>query len=452
MVRFPSATFSKLFTLTLALTLSLSNAQAQGPPQKPTQLQSGPMVGYSTMREVMLWVQTKGPAEVWIEYSADGEKQNFSTAKVRTEKATAFTAHLLADQVQPGNAYTGTLYIDGKAVKLPYKIRFQSQTLWQWRTNPPEFTFALGSCNYVNDKEYDRPGDPYGGDHRIFREITKEKPAFMLWLGDNTYLREADWNSMTGIQYRYTHTRSFPIYQELLATTHHYAIWDDHDYGPNNSDRGYLHREKTLQAFKDFWANPSYGVNGQPGITSMFTWGDCDFFLLDNRYHRSPEDLATGPCTQLGKHQVDWLIDALCSSKAPYKFVAIGGMVLSTAAVYENYINHCPEERQLILDAIQKNRIQGVVFLTGDRHHTELTRWEPEGGVRVYDFTVSPLTSGAYPADDGKNSLLVEGTEFADRNYATIAVKGPRNGRMLVLEVKDADGSLIWRREIGNDK
>ncbi|GIW22755.1 MAG: hypothetical protein KatS3mg068_1762 [Candidatus Sericytochromatia bacterium] len=30
----------------------------------------------------------------------------------------------------------------------------------------------------------------------------------MIWLGDNAYLREADWYSWRGIGKRYTHTRS----------------------------------------------------------------------------------------------------------------------------------------------------------------------------------------------------------------------------------------------------
>ncbi len=81
----------------------------------------------------------------------------------------------------------------------------------------------------------------------------------MLWLGDNTYLREADYTSNSGIYYRYNHTRAIPDLQQLLATKHNYAIWDDHDFGPNDGNSSYELKNTTLQAFKDYWGNKSYG-------------------------------------------------------------------------------------------------------------------------------------------------------------------------------------------------
>ena len=81
----------------------------------------------------------------------------------------------------------------------------------------------------------------------------------MIWLGDNVYFREPD-DSRTGVYHRYSHDRSLPELQPLLGSVHHYAIWDDHDYGPNNSDRSFIYKNITLQAFKDFWANPTYGL------------------------------------------------------------------------------------------------------------------------------------------------------------------------------------------------
>ena len=64
----------------------------------------------------------------------------------------------------------------------------------------------------------------------------------MLWLGDNIYTREVDFYSLSGYQKRYTHTRNIKEMQPLLSNTHHYAIWDDHDYGPNNTDRSNIHK------------------------------------------------------------------------------------------------------------------------------------------------------------------------------------------------------------------
>ena len=429
--------FSALF---LALFLSQSlTAQV---------VRSGPMVGYSEMREVMLWVQLWKSSEVYIRYLDVETNEDFVTNTVRTEKKGAFTAHLLADRVKPGRKYKGELFVDGKKVNLKYPLEFQSQVLWQYRTDPPNFKFVTGSCAFINDPAYDRPGTPYGGGYEIFDHIAKQDADFMVWLGDNNYLREADYGTRTGIMHRYSYARSKAEVQPLLGSMHHYAIWDDHDYGPNNSDRSYQHKDITLEAFQLFWANPSYGINGNGGITSRFTWADCDFFLLDNRYFRTPNDRVTGENTMLGKDQVEWLIDGLKMSRAPFKFVCIGGMVLSSLAEYENYSKTHPEERDYIMETIQKEKIKGVVFLDGDRHHTELSYWKPDGGVAVYDLTCSPLTSGAYDTGDEDNKYLVKGTTVGQRNFAVIEVTGADGERTLKMTLIDRENKVQWTREI----
>lgn len=429
---------------------SFSSAIAQKKGNEKPSIQSGPMVGYSEMREVMLWVQTTNTCEVFVEYQEKGiaNAPRLRTNRVNTESNSAFTAHLLADQVLPGKDYSAVVFINGKAQKLSYPFEFHARDLWQYRTDPPAFRALIGSCAYFNDSIYDRPGKPYGSDYEIFESISNDTADLMVWLGDNMYLTEADWNTNTGINYRYTKARSFPALQPALAKMSHYAIWDDHDYGPNDADRSFIHKDKTYAAFQNFWANPSYGVNGKGGITSMFSWSDCDFFLLDDRYFRSPNGGRTSKQAMLGKQQITWLIDALKSSRAPFKFICVGGLVLSTADVYENYIHVCPKERKMLLDALVKEEIPGIIFLTGDRHHSEMSYYKPDGGYPMYDITISPFTSGTYPGDNGANTLLVEGSEYVGHNYGILEVTGPRKERKLAIIYKDKNGQEVWRKEI----
>jgi alkaline phosphatase D len=279
-------------------------------------------------------------------------------------------------------------------------------------------------------------------------QIHRTDPDLMLWLGDNTYLREADWNSWTGILHRYTHTRALPELQPLLGSTHHYAIWDDHDYGPNNSDRSFWMKEATLEAFRLFWANPNYGVHGGPGITGTFRWSDVRFFLLDNRYHRTPNDRVTGRRTVLGEEQLRWLVDALSSSRATFKVVVMGGQFLNPTPDEENYANF-EEERRRILEAIRAEDIRGVVFLSGDLHYTELSRMERPGGRPLYELTVSPLTAGVSTgAEESGNVHRVEGTLVTEHNFALVKVHGPRDDRRMTVSIRDVDGREIWERTI----
>lgn len=445
MKRFPQLLGLALGFITLSAVAVPAQAQSAS---AAVTIRSGPMLGYSEMREVMLWAQTTGAASVHFVYwdsAAPGVRHR--TAGATTTARDAYTTKQIADRVEPGRVYGYEVIVNGRGVSRPYPLRFQTQKLWQWRGDPPPFRIAVGSCAYVNEPEYDRPGAPYGGGLEIFRSIARTRPDAMLWLGDNVYLREADWYSRTGILARYTHSRSIPELQPLLASTHHYATWDDHDFGPNNSDRSWVHKDKSLEAFKLFWGNPSHGVDDKPGVTTMFQWGDVEFFLLDNRYHRAPNDRdSTGNSTYLGEHQFQWIIDALASSPAPFKIVAVGGQMMSPMAEFENFATY-PEEREALIAAITKERIPGVLFLSGDRHLTELTRLERAGTYPLYDITVSPLSAGAY-ADGKANAASVPGTLVRQQNFALLDFSGPRTDRSMKISVHDTAGALLWTRTI----
>ncbi|NPA68620.1 MAG: alkaline phosphatase family protein [Chlorobi bacterium] len=436
---------AKLLTLYLLLSF-LQNSTAQ-----KDILQSGPMLGYADMFEVMIWVQSKKEATVKIKYyDTENPEIIFETDSVKTEKQKAFTAHLIADKVQPGKKYNYDLYINGKKVKLNFETTFKTQPLWKWRTDPPDFSFAAGSGTYINEKAYDRPGEGYGGDYRIFESIADKNPDFMLWLGDNIYLREPDWNTETGIFHRYTHTRSTKEMKRLLAKTNNYAILDDHDFGPNNSDKSFWNKNKTLNAFKLFWANPSYGTGDINAATTFFNRSDCDFFLLDNRSFRDPNNLIAENKTILGEKQKEWLKNALTYSEAKFKFVVMGGQFLTTGGNYEVYSNYgFSEERAEIINFIHTQNIKNVIFLTGDRHHSEISVLKGVGKPAIYDITVSPLTSHHASANKNEiNTLRVPGSLINKRNFSVFSVSGKEDNRILIIKFYDSDGKLIYKYKI----
>jgi alkaline phosphatase D len=412
-------------------------------------LESGPMLGYSTMMEVMVWVQTTQSAKVHIVYyDQKNPKERITSSKIQTQTDKFFIAHIIAG-VKPDKKYDYELYINDKQIKFPYPLQFQSQTLWRWRTDPPTIKFALGSCNYVNDSIYDRPGKPYGDKHEIFYSIAKEKPDFMLWLGDNTYLRESDYDSRTGIFYRHTHTRKLPEMQALLASTHNYATWDDHDFGHNNSDRSYALKDITLEAFKLFWGNQNYGIAG--GVSGSFVWGDVEFFVLDDRYFRTPSDYQGVDAIMFGEKQLTWVLDALKASQATFKFVMCGGQMMNNAHLpwLENFVK-CGNEYNRFFTTLDKEKIPGVILLTGDRHNSELNKMERGGSYPIYELTCSPLTASGVGdrAKEEKNGFRVPDTYYGERNYATCTITGTRKERVLTIQLFDVQGKEIWKKEI----
>ena len=411
------------------------------------QIQSGPMVGYSDMREVTLWIQTQKEASVRISYREQGSTQAPALSdEIKTLKRDAHVAKFELYPLSPGKKYEYEVLVDGKKVAFSYPLRFQTQALWQYRSDPPNFRFVYSSCNYINDEPYDRPGRPYGGLNEIYTSISATSPDFMIWGGDNTYYREPDWNTRSGMLYRNTHTRSVPELQPLLANVHHYALWDDHDYGPNDSDRSFWMKNTAAEVFRLFWANPNYIFEG--ACTGTFFWNDIQFFMLDNRWFRAPNERTAEPRDYFGAAQLQWLMDALSTSKAPFKFILAGGQIINESAVFENYSNYATERNQF-LKTISDLNIPGVIFLSGDRHSTALHTLKRSGKYPLHDITISPLTSGpATPLPiEYANTTIDTTTIVRERNFATFDVSGPRTDRSLLVVVRNSKGTELWRRE-----
>jgi alkaline phosphatase D len=273
----------------------------------------------------------------------------------------------------------------------------------------------------------------------------------MLWLGDNVYFREPEWTSLEAMSARYRAYRAMPELRWLARTGSHLAIWDDHDFGPNDSDGSFTMKGAALEAFKRYWVNPSYGLPRVPGVFGMATLGDVDFFLLDNRFHRYPNRYPPTPeKAMFGAAQLEWLKQALVSSRATFKVVAAGGQLWNRANRFEAFASY-PAEQKALADWLLEQKIPGVLFLTGDRHLGGLWRVERPGAYPLYEFTSSPLTAGAFanpPQEERDNPQLVPGTLVTQRNFGMVRVSGPRNDRALTLEAYAADGRLLWQRRI----
>ena len=184
---------------------------------------------------------------------------------------------------------------------------FKTQTHWQFRSDPPALRIAVGSCNYLNDGKYDRPGKPYGGGEEIFDAIAAASPDLMLWLGDNIYLRDPQMDEPgEGINRRYRYYRSHTSLKKLLQAAPHIAIWDDHDFGPDDSDASFVNRPWTLEMFRRYWPLPSTRLLPD-ALYGMVTQGDVDIFMLDDRSYRYPNRWPDSPEKAMyGPAQMQW--------------------------------------------------------------------------------------------------------------------------------------------------
>jgi alkaline phosphatase D len=417
------------------------------------QVVSGPMIGHTELRTSTIWMHFGNEVKTAsLVFYKKGDRKKV-TSYFKISDGLFKTATALLYDLEPATTYTYDIFTDNKKEKVATG-EVTTQTLWQHRDKVagvlPTFSFLTGSCAYINQPIYDRPGKPYGNDSSIFETMAKEKANFMLWLGDNWYTREVDYYSEWGLHNRPARERAMPVYKNFLKAMPHYAIWDDHDYGCNDADKSYILKETSREVFKKFWANPSYGENNQ-GIYTKTTYNDIDIFMLDDRWFRSNDDTPDSINGQVntnkkmyGTQQMEWLKNALLQSNGnhniTFKIIATGSQVLNPMSPFDCF-RHFSAEYKEMMDFIKDNNINGVVFLTGDRHHSEVIKVDRNGTYPLYDITASPLTSGSHKwgKEEKDNPYRVVGVENM-QNYSKITFSGERKNRQMNVAFFDPKG------------
>lgn len=423
------------------------------------QLVSGPMLGPVELRTAKLWIEVKPGSRVTLQYWKQGEMKFFKTMHKQTNIEDWFSPLVFyVVGLDVNTTYEYRFAINQKAVMPPTKAEgsFTTKELWQWRKSAPNFSFLTGSCSYMNETAIDRPGKPYGGDSSIFETMAKEKTAFMLWLGDSWYTREVDYLDEWGLWNRASHDRAAPVLQNFLKSTSHFAIWDDHDYGPNDIGMNYILKDKSRNVFMNYFTNTSYGMGGE-GIYSMISYSDVDVFMMDDRWWRSADatkDSVDGKPnatkTMWGKTQLEWLKNSLLFSSASFKIIATGSQVLNPVSPFDKLLN-CPAEYDELMNFLSKNKINGVVFLTGDRHHSEIIKVERAGTYPLYDITASPLTSGTHKFGgvEKNNPFRILGID-EKQNYSKISFSGAGKQRKMLVEFFGVKGDKLGDWSVSN--
>lgn len=412
------------------------------------------MLGYVELRTAKIWVEVKPGSTVDCWY---WKKGSTNAQKLSTKTTSSWFSTVVFDLVglDMNTTYEYAIAVNSSLNKKPIADgEFSTQELWQWRKPAPDFTFLTGSCAYTNEPVFDRPGTPYGKDSSIFESMAREKASFMVWLGDNWYTREADFLSEWGLWYRASHDRGVAVLQRLLKSMQHYAIWDDHDYGPNDADKSFVFKETSRKVFMNYWANPSYGQNGE-GIYTRISFGDCDFFMMDDRYFRSNDGMQPvaydkpNPSKRMwGTAQMEWLKNSLLQSNATFKFIVTGSQTLNPASPYD-CLQDYPVEFNELMSYLSTEKIPGILFLTGDRHHSEVIRYDRPADYTLYDITSSPLTSGVsrVGGKEKDNPARIANTLVEAQNYTRISVTGGKGERKLLIEFLGVKGEKLaeWK-------
>jgi alkaline phosphatase D len=264
----------------------------------------------------------------------------------------------------------------------------------------------------------------------------------LLMLGDNHYGNTtvpAKHFEMFGVQ------RRLPGYSEISRRVPQYAIWDNHDYGPEPTDKRAKGKEDSLRAFKMLWPNPAYGEKDNPGVYFKFTRGDIDFFMTDDRYNRDPNTAPEdGHKSYLGEKQTEWLKRELLASKAKIKVLASGGewQTHSQPASWASFLR----ERNELFKFIEDNSIIGILLVSGDRHFT--AAYQVAG--KFIEVTSGPL--GSSNGDPKPTPEMFWNGCKTGKFYCIYDVDTSRPQPEVTLEIYRASEGRVLRRSFSWDE
>ncbi len=344
----------------------------------------GPMVGAPGADAISVWVRVSGTFDVVLEVAT---RRDFAdvrqSASVRADQGNDFCAVARVDGLAPATSYFYRFRIDGVLDRYQ-PLAYRTRTAPRGRA---AFSAAFGSCARLQ----------IDTDQRIFSIAQALEPDLMFFLGDNIYADSTEPEALADL---YRRQREIERIKPFIRSTPSLAIWDDHDFAINDSDRTNPIREPALRVFKQYWANPSYGLPQTPGIFFKYAYGGVDFFFLDGRYNRDPANAPdVAGKSMLGAEQKRWLKDELRASRAPFKVLVSGGGFSKAERGGDSWAVYT-HERDELFDFIRDNRIEGVFGISGDSHMGELNcvpRSE-QGGYDFYDLCSSPLAN--FPDSD----------------------------------------------------
>lgn len=312
-------------------------------------LTHGPMVGHTTESTSRIWVRADSACEMIVRATSPSTGRAVVSDAVRLVKDNNYCGSTEVTGLSPGTTYSYQVLLDRQ--EQPCSVR------QAFATYPPPGARCVVRIGFGHSLRG-------AGDQITWRAIAEKKPDLFILMGDNIYSDSTEPSKQRGMYLRF---RADPHFRALAAATPMYAVWDDHDYGADNSDRTQRGKERSLRTFLEVWANPKAQTRGVPGIWTRFTIGPAEFFLMDVRYHRSPNENPDGPDkTMLGPEQLAWLKASLAGSSATFKFPVSGS---SWNCGGPEAWNHAfTYEYDALLAHVAARRIRGVILLGGDQH------------------------------------------------------------------------------------
>ena len=272
------------------------------------------------------------------------------------------------------------MFFDGLQANKPYLFQVHAAStgelmdereLQTLAAHQQDLCFAFASCMW---DLWDQ-GD-------IWEQMVALDPDVIFLLGDNVYAdlpRPAA--SSTDLWTRYVETREKSACSETGSSSQLFQLGMTTTYGKNKLQpaTSYL-RTMQKKVFETFFISSNITMNFNAtgiGVANSFDIYDYNFFLMDNRTFRTA--VGESPERHFGDTQLQWLLHNL--QGLDHAFIASGSQFFGGYSHINNVDNDPfqdesfqgdhPERFEYFIDQLRATGTK-VVFLSGDRHYTEV--------------------------------------------------------------------------------
>ena len=398
----------------------------------------------------------KNYIQVFYHQSPDITSSNKELNKVRASSISDRIATFNLTDLEEDTVYHYAIIADGRRYPLEGTLQFKTVKVGQ----PYNFAIAISSCAGGTLGQF----ASYGvSNSKVFDAIAQYKYKteagrdsnldLFIHMGDLHYrndlpilgLKEA---YLDDYRHNYDLVMNQPRQRNLYQNIPLAYVWDDHDYGTNDSDGSYDLKYVASEVYRE--RVPYYPlveelsvIKGRGAVYQSFIIGRARFIMTDSRFHQNPLGTSDLDGTVLGNEQREWLFSQLTKGKQQQESNSEGLTIWVNSIPWIAFPTDAPtsswnqfyRERTQIANFIKQHNIDKLLMISGDAHMLAI-----DDGMEG--------TANNYATSGGGSFPVIQAASLDSRPSFK---GGPYNGEKYIIdsEVKSENGAIPGKGQWG---
>jgi phosphodiesterase/alkaline phosphatase D-like protein len=232
-------------------------------------------------------------------------------------------------------------------------------------------------------------------------------------------------------------------------------VWDDHDFGPNNSDTTAPGRLESGRAYRECVPHYPLDASEENGpIYQAFTVNNTRIVLTDLRSMRDPNARPdTRDKSMMGEEQLSWFLNEISESSAKYPLVIWVSSVPFTAGSREggDHWGGFTHERRIIANFLKEQKIDNLMIVSGDAHSVLCNlgtdnNYSDHEGDGLFEVLTSPLDNWATSVKGGPWTHVFV-PDKGQLVYGLLEVNYAIDATTVTFKAFDTDDELVLEAE-----